>query len=48
VTDVDPDDPGADTVATDWFDGIAAKKPGWIVKLSDCVVLLGLKLASPL
>jgi hypothetical protein len=47
VTDVDPVDPGAEIVTCDWVGDKAAKNPGWIVKLIDCVVLLALKLVSP-
>jgi hypothetical protein len=47
-TEVEPDDPGAEIVTVDWFKGTCAKKPGWMVKLNDCVLLLELKLKSPL
>jgi len=47
LTEVEPDDPGAEMATVDLFDGIAAKKPGWMVKVSDWVLLLGLKLLSP-
>lgn len=42
-----PDEPGAETTMVDNVLG-TTKKPGVIVKVCDCVVLLGLKLASPL
>ena len=31
-TEVEPDEPGAETSTCDWFEGTAAKKPGVIVK----------------
>jgi hypothetical protein len=47
-TELEPEDPGVEIATDDWFNGMAAKNPGVIVKESDWVVLLGLKLASPL
>jgi hypothetical protein len=43
-----PDEPGAEITTADWGAESARKNPGVIVKDWDCVVLLGLKLASPL
>jgi hypothetical protein len=47
-TELEPEDPGAEMATDDRFNGIAAKNPGVIANESDCVVLLRLKLASPL
>ena len=47
VTEVDPPDPGALTTTCDWLAGTFAKNPGWMVKVTGCVLLLGLKLRSP-
>jgi hypothetical protein len=47
VTDVLPDIPGAETNTCPLPEGTEAENPGVIVKVWDCVVLLGLKLLSP-
>ena len=48
LIDVIPVPPGAVMVTVDCPELGVAKKPGVIVNVCDCVVLLGLKLASPL
>jgi hypothetical protein len=47
-TDDCPVEPGAEITTVDCDDEIAAEKPGVIVKVCDWVVLLALKLESPL
>jgi hypothetical protein len=47
-SDDDPDAPGAVMPTTDEELGTWARNPGVIVKVCDCVVLLALKLGSPL
>ena len=47
-TELCPDAPGADISTLDWLEGTAAKNPGVIVNEADWVVLLALKLPSPL
>src|ERR1700674_5633765 len=42
-----PDSP-AELMLTDGTAPRLVRNPGWIVKLTDCVLLLGLKLLSPL
>ena len=48
LIDVLPVPPGAEIVIVDCAELTVAKKPGVIVKLWDCVVLLAWKLGSPL
>lgn len=48
VTDVLPDIPGAAINTCELAEGTEAENPGVTTTLCDCVVLLGLKLTSPL
>jgi hypothetical protein len=48
VTDVTPEDPGAEIETCDALVGIVAKKPGVIVKVIGGALALALKLLSPL
>jgi hypothetical protein len=48
LTDELADSPGIETITVDCAAGTVAKNPGVIVKLTGAVVLLGLKLGSPL
>ena len=48
LIDVIPVPPGAEMVTVDCVELSTAKNPGVIVNVWDCVVLLGLKLESPL
>jgi hypothetical protein len=48
LTELVPEPPGVAITTVDCADGIVAKNPGVIVKVCDWVVLLELKLESPL
>jgi len=47
-TDDCPDTPGDEITTVDCEEATEAKNPGVMVKVWDCVLLLGLKLGSPL